>query len=190
MNILLGVTGSIAAYKAASVASVLHDKGHSVRVCMTKAATQFVGPVTFSALTHNPVILDEDEFKPDGHILHIEVAQQWAGAVVIAPASFDFISKVTSNRADDALSSICAAWQGTVLLCPAMNTVMFDNLGLGNNPNCVVVDSKFKRALYGKTVRFTALMPATGKLACGMTGLGAMRPTKDIVEFIEGSDSD
>lgn len=192
MNILVGVTGSIAAYKAASVVSALHKQGHDVRVCMTKAAREFVGPVTFSALSHNPVILDEDEFKPDGHIMHIEMAQEWAHILVIAPASYDFIGKVTSYRADDALSSICAAWPDPILLCPAMNTVMWENLSksyllkdsvhwVGKSP----VKSEYRDSL-GDKLRFEILYPAKGALACGTVGVGAMRPTKDIVDFING----
>lgn len=198
MNILLGVTGSIAAYKAASVTSALYKQGHNVIVCMTKAATQFVGPVTFSALSHNRVILDEDEFKADGHILHIELAQEWANVVVVAPASFDFMSKIAACRADDALSSICAAWPGNILLCPAMNTVMWENLsasqvlGMYNhmNPWRAMIsdpyhpteDKDFDTLDY---TRFVMLEPAKGDLACGSRGLGAMRATQDVVKFIE-----
>jgi len=197
MNILLGVTGSISAYKAASVVSVLHRQGHDVRVCMTKAATQFVGPATFSALSHQPVILDEDEWKPDGHIMHIEMAQEWAKVLVIAPASYDFIGKMVFARADDALSSICAAWPGATLVCPAMNTVMWKNL-------CTI--EPFKSAVHwvhdvslrpvqwhlpfphtdSGVRQYVVLSPAVGRLACGAVGEGALRPTNDIVNFING----
>jgi len=194
MNILLGVTGSIAAYKAASVVSVLRDKGHDVRVCMTKAATLFVGPVTFSALSHNPVILDEDEWKPDGRILHIELAQRWADVLVILPATYDFIGKMLAMRADDALSSIYAAWNREVLVCPAMNTVMWDSLfqHLQTLPRTSFVaffDGKesewgFKPCFRSKTMLIR--LPVKGKLACGGVGMGSLPSTKELIGFIEG----
>lgn len=192
MKVLLGVTGSIAAYKAASVTSALVANGHEVRVCMTRAAREFVGPLTFSALSRQPIILDEDEFKADGRILHIETAQDWADTLVVAPATYDFIGKLFACRADDALSSICAAWGSNVLLCPAMNEVMWKNLqeAMGANPYCVrtttIVKDPDLIGGFPTTVRkFVMLRPAKGRLACGGEAEGRMRPTADIVHFIE-----
>jgi len=190
MKILLGVTGSIAAYKAASVTSALVSRGHEVRVCMTEAATKFVGPVTFSALSHQPVILDEDEFRADGHILHIEMAQEWAEKVVVAPASYDFIGKILGMRADDALSAICAAWRTNILVCPAMNDVMWRNLARdlqeGAMQDRVRVHEDPSDHIMGWDYRtLDILAPAAKKLACGTEGTGALRPTRDIVTFIE-----
>jgi len=194
MKVLVGVTGSIAAYKTASVVSALVSKGHEVRVCMTKAATKFVGPVTFSALSHQPVILDEDEFAHDGHIMHIEMAQEWAERLLIAPASYDFIGKLVFLRADDALSSICAAWRGTILVCPAMNTIMWKNLQavLETNPYSIRrfsmvgdVDPNMIVGMPQLSRKVVMLKPSKKKLACGTDGEGAIRPTRDIVTFLE-----
>jgi len=194
MKILLGVTGSIAAYKAASLTSALVSKGYEVRVCMTKAACKFIGPVTLSALSHQPVILDEDEFGHDGHIMHIEMAQDWAERLIIAPASYDFIGKIAFARADDALSSICAAWHTTILVCPAMNTVMWKNLQsiIETSDSCRrwfsmvdKVDPNMCPGMLPTARKVVMLKPAKGKLACGAEGEGALRPTRDIVTFLD-----
>ena len=178
-NILIGVTGGIAVYKAASVVSVLESIGHEVKVIMTESATKFVTPVTFSALSHNPVHLDD--FTNDGHIWHIELAE-WASLFAIVPATYNTIMKIAQGIADNLLTSTVIPYVGAyeetrkpLLIFPAMNTNMYWNLearGLGS-------------ASFGlKDGTFVAPV-AEGKMACGTTGPGKLVSTGHIIECIE-----
>lgn len=175
MNILIAVTGGIAAYKIPSVVSALVDKGYSVKVMMTDAAMKFITPLTFSALSHHPVYLDQDQFAHDGHIHHIELAE-WADTIAIAPATFNTISKIEQRFADNLVTSTIAATSSdkSILIFPAMNVIMWENLCLsGKNINTM------------KDRRITIFNPAEGKQACGAIGPGKLMDTRTIVELIE-----
>lgn len=167
-NILLGVTGGIAAYKSAELTRRLRDAGAQVRVAMTRAATEFVTPLTFQALSGHPVhtrLLDESAEAGMGHI---ELAR-WADAVLIAPASADFIAKLAQGRADDLLSTLCLATRAPLAFAPAMNQAMWHDPA--TQANC---ESLRQRGL----LQFG---PASGEQACGETGAGRMLEVPELV---------
>lgn len=175
-KILIGVTGGIAAYKAASVVSVLVDKGHDVKVIMTENAKEFVGPVTFSALSHNPVYDDSYEFSDDGHIYHIELAE-WADVFAIVPGTYNTINKIMQGLADNLLTSTVVPFLSMpkpFQVYPAMNTNMWYTLTGRINP----FDGNLEAPLWLKRI-------GTGKLACGTEGPGKLIPTGEIVAEIE-----
>jgi phosphopantothenoylcysteine decarboxylase/phosphopantothenoylcysteine decarboxylase/phosphopantothenate--cysteine ligase len=165
-NILLGVTGSIAAYKAAEIARLLVKKNASVRVIMTRSAQRFITPLTFQTLTKRKVYTDmfEDAFYED--VRHIALAKE-ADIAVIAPATANIIGKLASGIADDMLSSVIMAAAGgrppkPVIVCPAMNTAMWENS---------VVQGNIEKL---KTLGYIFVEPAEAELACGDTGKGAL----------------
>jgi len=161
-NILLGVTGSIAAYKSAELVRELILAGSRVRVVMTHAAKEFITPLTFQALSGNAVTSDEFEnSEVENAMDHIALAR-WADAILIAPASANTISKLTHGGADDLLSSICLATKAPIALAPAMNQAMWSNPA--TQDNC---DLLKKRGLL-------IFGPAAGKQACGDVGEGRM----------------
>src|SRR5207244_13291640 len=125
-RIVLGVTGSIAAYKAADLASQLVKLGADVRVILTKSAAEFVGPATFRALTLNPVLTSLFDEPMEGKIAHIELAQS-ADLFVVAPATADVIAKMAHGIADDLLTTALLATTAPILVAPAMNTMMLEN---------------------------------------------------------------
>lgn len=189
-RILIGITGGIAAYKAASVVSVLKEKGNEIRVIMTESAKKFVAPITFSALSGSPVLSDDDFFSPDGHIHHIEAAQ-WADRFVICPATYNFMSKLKHQIADDLLTSTVAAYSGRLIVCPAMNTIMWGNLSLHRTEtpsNFILSRDNDERQIKDLPRDARVIMlPGEGRMACGTQGPGKLRPTKEIIEFIERS---
>lgn len=161
-NILLGVTGSIAAYKSAELVRELIQAGSRVRVVMTHTAKEFITPLTFQALSGNAVTSDEFESSESNNAMdHIALAR-WADAVLIAPASANTIAKLTHGGADDLLSSICLATKAPIALAPAMNQAMWSNPA--TQDNC---DLLKKRGLL-------IFGPAAGKQACGEIGEGRM----------------
>lgn len=166
-NVILGVTGSIAAYKAANVASMLVKLHANVHVIMTKNAANFIHPCTFETLTGNRCIIDT--FDPDTglHVPHIALAEM-ADLCLIAPASANMIAKLAHGLADDMLSTTVLAMKCPVLISPAMNTNMF--------MNPLVQENLKKLADQGKMV----IQPAEGRLACGATGTGKM-PSEDVL---------
>lgn len=126
-NIILGITGSIAAYKAADIANTLTKEGHSVHVIMTKAAMEFITPLTLQTLTKNKV--HTDQFAPyiPSEVEHISLAQK-ADLFLVAPASADFIAKAAAGIADDMLTTVLLAARNIpILVAPAMNTAMYEN---------------------------------------------------------------
>ena len=174
-RVLLGVSGGIAAYKAAEVASALTKKGHPVRVLMTKNARQFVGPLTFAALTGFPVSLDEALFDPgqESAIGHIELAR-WADLIVLAPATANLIAKAALGLADDFLSTTLLASDAPLLIAPAMNPHMFAHPAVGEN-------------LARLTARGASVIgPGLGPTACGEEGRGRMAEPAQIVEAALG----
>jgi len=160
-RILLGVTGGIAAYKAAELARALRAEQAEVRVAMTRAATAFVAPLTFQALSGNPVHLDLLDAAAESAMGHISLAR-WADAILIAPATADFLAKLRAGLADDLLSALCLAAEVPIALAPAMNQAMWANPATQDNAAC----------LLARGIRL--LGPAEGGQACGETGFGRM----------------
>ena len=168
-NILLGVTGGIAAYKSAELTRRLKDAGAEVRVAMTRAATEFVTPLTFQALSGHPVhteLLDENAEAGMGHI---ELAR-WADAILVAPASANFIAKLAQGRADDLLSTLCLASKAPLAFAPAMNQAMWHNPA--TQANCATLRQRGLRQ-FG---------PASGEQACGEVGEGRMLEVPELID--------
>ena len=125
-TIILGITGGIAAYKAADLASKLNQAGAKVRVIMTKSAQEFVQPLTFEAVTTNPVVTDIFQTNAEHRVSHIALAEI-ADAVIIAPATANVIAKIAHGLADDMLSTTVLATRAPVIIVPAMHTSMWEN---------------------------------------------------------------
>ncbi len=172
-HILLGVTGGIAAYKSAELVRQLRQQGAEVRVVMTAAAMEFVTPLTFQALSAHPVHTDLLDSGAEAAMGHIELAR-WADALLIAPATADFIARQVSGRADDLLTAVCLACDATIAVAPAMNRVMWGNPATVDN---VVVLKK-------RGVRI--LGPAEGSQACGESGPGRMLEPVELVAAVTG----
>jgi len=172
-NILLGVTGGIAAYKAVDLASKLTAAGARVRTVMTEAACQLVMPKSFEAVTAAPVYTSLWS-DPQGHSnSHISLAD-WAHLVVVAPAGADILGKAANGICDDLLSTIlCVCWATPTLFAPAMNTRMWENPAVQRNVE----------TLRGRGVHLVG--PAAGRLACGTEGVGRMAEPQDIFAAIE-----
>jgi phosphopantothenoylcysteine decarboxylase/phosphopantothenate--cysteine ligase len=162
-NIVLGLTGGIACYKAAELARGLVKAGASCQVVMTEAARHFITPVTLQALSGKPVFTDQWDSRVSNNMAHIDLSRH-ADAILIAPCSADFMRKLVHGAADDLLSTLCLARPATVplLVAPAMNVEMWDNPATQRN------------ALQLKKDGITLLGPAAGDQACGETGLGRM----------------
>jgi phosphopantothenoylcysteine decarboxylase/phosphopantothenate--cysteine ligase len=171
-TILLGVSGSIAAYKAAGLASALRRRRAAVTVIMTAAAREFVTPLTFQTLTKNAVVTDmfgpQEEFKPE----HVALADR-ADALVIAPATANVIGKIAAGLADDILSATAMTVDAPVLLAPAMNTRMW------NNP---VVKANVARL---KRLGYAFVGPVSGRLASGAVGAGRFADVETVVRAVE-----
>ncbi len=170
-NIVLGVSGGIAAYKSVELLRLLVKQGANVRVMMTKNAQWFVGPLTFEALSGQPVCTDLFEKNDDASIRHIQWAEA-ADAVVIAPATANVIGKLAGGIADDALSTFILAVTCPVIVCPSMNTHMFESRAVQRNLETLRADGHF------------IIDPESGTLACGTTGPGRLPEPEDIVDRI------
>lgn len=170
-TVVLGVTGSIAAYKIAGVASSLVKQGADVHVLMTENATNFINPVTFESLTKNKCIVDTFDRNFQFNIAHVSLAQK-ADIMLVAPASANIIAKMAYGIADDMLSTTVLAMNCPVLVSPAMNVNMY------NNP---VVQENIKRlSEFGKII----IPPETGYLACGDIGTGKMPSEEVLIHYI------
>lgn len=171
-EILLGVTGGIAAYKTADLASKLVQAGASVSVVMTRSAKKFIGRMTFEALTGRPV--HTDLFSPREHHIgeHIGLARR-AEILVVAPASADYMAKVAHGLADDLLSTMALSFTGPVLLAPAMNSEMWEKPVVQRNI----------QILRGDGVKFVE--PGSGWLSCRVSGTGRMAEPAEILEHIK-----
>lgn len=170
-DILLGVSGSIAAYKAADLVRGLVKAGHQVHVIMTRSAEEFITPLTFQTLTGNKVHTDMFQRLDTPDIHHISLAKR-ARLVLLAPASGNLIGKLANGIADDMLTTVClAAWQTPTLLCPAMNTAMYDN----------PIHQRNLKILQ-ETLHYRSIEPKSALLACGDTGRGALAPVEEILE--------
>ncbi len=172
-HILLGVTGGIAAYKSADLARHLRDAGAQVRVVMTRGATEFITPLTMQAVSGNPVHLHLLDPQAEAGMGHIELAR-WADAVLVAPASANFMAKLAHGLADDLLSTVCLACDAPIALAPAMNRQMWANPATQAN----------RETLEGRGVRLFG--PGAGEQACGEVGLGRMTEPQHLVEMTAG----
>ena len=167
-RILLGITGGIAAYKSAELTRRLRDQGAVVRVVMTPAATEFITPLTLQALSGNPVHTELLDQAAEAAMGHIELAR-WAAVVVIAPASADFIARLSNGMADDLLATLCLATTAPLLVAPAMNQEMWRNPATQEN-----IARLQARGII-------LLGPASGAQACGETGPGCLLDPDEIV---------
>ena len=176
MNILLGVTGSIAAYKAADITSRLKKHGHNVDVILTESGSRIITPLTLQTLSRNKVYMDMFEEITPSEVKHISLAKK-ADVVLIAPATANIIGKIAYGIADDFLSTVvmAAANDTPVFIAPAMNTNMYENP--------IVQDNIEKLRSYG----YRFIEPKESLLACGDLGKGALADVDTIVEIIEGS---
>ena len=160
-SLLLGITGGIAAYKAAELVRLLVKAGIDVQVVMTAAACQFITPVTMQALSGKPVFMDMWDSSVSNGMPHIELSRN-ADAILVAPASADFLAKLVQGRADDLLSTLCLARDCPLLVAPAMNKQMWENPATQRNIAQLKADGIF------------LLGPDSGEQACGEVGLGRM----------------
>jgi phosphopantothenoylcysteine decarboxylase/phosphopantothenate--cysteine ligase len=171
-RLLLGITGGVAAYKAAQLARLLVKAGADVRVAMTDAATHFVTPVTLQALAGQTVWTDLWDPRVPDNMGHIELSRD-RELIVVAPASADFLGKVAGGLAGDLLSALCLARRCPLMVAPAMNVEMWENPAMQRNLHTLRGDGVF---LAG---------PAEGDQACGEVGMGRMLEPEEIVEEIE-----
>jgi phosphopantothenoylcysteine decarboxylase/phosphopantothenate--cysteine ligase len=172
-ELVVGVTGGIAAFKTAALVSQLVQGGCGVSMVMTAAAEKFIGPATFAALTGRPVareIFDEANYPLGAHIMLAEKAE----LLVVAPASADFLAKAAQGLADDLLSTLYLAFTGRVLLAPAMNTAMWEKAAVQRNISQLRADG----------VRFVD--PGSGWLSCRQVGAGRMAEPETILTEIRG----
>jgi phosphopantothenoylcysteine decarboxylase/phosphopantothenate--cysteine ligase len=170
-HIILGISGGIAAYKSAELTRRLRDAGAVVRVVMTRGATAFVTPLTFQALSGNVVHTELLDETAEAGMGHIELAR-WADAILVAPASANFLARLAQGRADDLLTALCLASDAPLALAPAMNRVMWADTATQEN---VEILRRRGRQLFG---------PAVGDQACGETGEGRMLEVPELVDAL------
>ena len=173
-NILLGVTGGIAAYKAAEIVRHLKKSGSSVRVVMTKSAEEFITPLTLQALSGNRVSRELLDAEAEAAMGHIELAK-WADGILIAPATANTLARLSSGRGDDLLSTITLAFEGPISLAPAMNQAMWRDARTQENLK-KLIDKGY--ILCG---------PGSGEQACGDVGLGRMLEPLEIMKIFSDS---
>ncbi len=177
MKLLLGVSGGIAAYKAAELVRRARDSGAEVRVVMTEGAQHFVTPLTFQALSGNPVRCSLWDDSAEAAMGHIELAR-WADRILIAPASADLIARLANGQADDLLTTLCLASRAPLYLAPAMNVAMWENPA--TRDNCQRLADR------GATL----LGPGQGSQACGETGDGRMLEPHQLLEAFDAPQED
>ncbi|MCK9267410.1 MAG: bifunctional phosphopantothenoylcysteine decarboxylase/phosphopantothenate--cysteine ligase CoaBC [Alkaliphilus sp.] len=171
INVLLGVTGGIAAYKACDIVSGLKRINANVDVIMTKSATELVSPNTFQALSRNAVIIDIFDTPRYWNIEHISLAQK-SHVLLVAPATANIIGKVANGIADDMLSTTIMASTAKVVFAPAMNTKMYENK---------IVQQNIEKLI---SLGYQFIEPASGRLACGDIGIGKLADINEIIRFI------
>ena len=169
-RILLGITGGIAAYKSAELVRLLKKAGAEVRVVMTGGAEAFVRPLTFQALSGEPVRTSLLDPEAEAGMGHIELAK-WADRVVVAPASADFLARLAHGLADDLLTTVCCATEAPIAVAPAMNQAMWKNHR--NQRNMALLAGDPQISVWG---------PGQGDQACGDTGLGRMLEPEDLAD--------
>ena len=170
-TVLLCVTGGIAAYKIATLASMLVKTGYDVKVVMTQNATNFINPLVFETLTQHKCLIDTFDRNFEYSVEHVTLAK-WADIVMIAPATANVIGKLAHGIADDMLTTTVMACRCKKIIAPAMNTNMFENP--------IVQDNLKKLEYYG----YEVISPAVGYLACGDTGAGKMPEPELLLEYI------
>ncbi|MEM6911338.1 MAG: flavoprotein [Verrucomicrobiota bacterium] len=171
-TIVLGITGSIAAYKAADLCSQLRQAGHEVHPVMTKDATEFLTPLTLQTLSRNPVTTSLYDERNTWHPGHIELADN-ADLLLVAPATANILAKMAQGLADDALTAIHLACRAPLVIAPAMNGKMWQHPATQANVE----------VLEARGARF--LGPSEGMLACGYEGTGRLLPVEEILAEIE-----
>lgn len=172
-NIILGVTASIAIYKACELIRGLKERGFTVKVIMTKEAQELIRPVVFSSLSGNRVYCADIFDEPDTwEIEHISLANE-ADLILIAPATANIIAKLAAGICDDLLTCTACASKAKILIAPAMNEVMYNNK---------ITQSNIAKL---KSCGYKFIAPRTGKLACGKVGVGCLAETDDIVKEVK-----
>ncbi len=171
-RVLLGITGGIAAYKSCELVRLLRNAGADVRVVMTSSATRFVTPLSFQALSGNPVRSDLFDSGHEAAMGHIELAR-WAELVLVAPATAGFLARLAQGFADDLLTTLCLATEAPLMVAPAMNQAMWRHPATQANI----------RLLKERDVRFIG--PDEGRQSCGDNGLGRMSEPAEILRRIE-----
>ena len=176
-RIILGVTGSIAAYKGADLANALVKGGYDVTVVMTKAGAALAPPLTFQALTKNRVFTDVLQEDDPGRVIHIDLPQKQADVLLIAPATANIIAKIAWGLCDDMLSTMALATPAATpkIIAPAMNTLMYENPATQQN----------LATLRGRG--WVVVEPRESTLVCGYTGKGALALTETIVEAVKNA---
>ncbi len=172
-RILLGVTGSIAAYKSAELVRQLRAAGATVQVVMSRGGTEFITPLTLQALSGRPVCLHHLDAASEAAMGHIELAR-WADAILVAPASADFLARLAQGRADDLLTTVCLASEAPLTVAPAMNRQMWAQSATRAN----------LEILQGRGVQVFG--PASGEQACGETGEGRMLEPAELAQRLGG----
>lgn len=171
-NILLGITGGIAAYKSASFARLLIKNGYDVRVIMTASAQAFITPLTLQALTGNPVHIDLLDESAELGMGHIELAK-WADLLIIAPATANTIAKLAMGIADDLLTTVCLATAAPILVAPAMNQQMWQHPSVKLNLQTLT------------DYDYEIIQPASGEQACGDIGEGRLPEPEQLLEYVQ-----
>ena len=172
-QVLLGLTGGIAAYKAAELARLLIQDGFEVQAAMTEAAAHFIAPATLQALTGRPVFTDLWDPRVPNSMAHIDLTRA-ADLILVAPASADFLAKLATGLADDLLSTLCLARDCPLMVAPAMNRQMWEHPATRRNLAALKQDG------------VTVLGPASGDQACGQTGMGRMEEPEDLLPAVRG----
>ena len=170
-RIILGITGGIAAYKSAEIARRLQDQGAEVRVIMTDSAQEFIRPLTLQALTDKPVHTDLLDPKAEAAMGHIELAR-WADAILVAPATANFMAALSQGTANDLLTTVCLASSGKIIVAPAMNQAMWSQPASQENIECL------------KQRGIAILEPDNGIQACGDIGPGRLQQPEAIIEHM------
>ena len=170
-HLVLAMSGGIAAFKVAELARSLIAEGATVQVAMSEAATQFMTPVTMQALTGQPVFVSQWDERIPNNMAHIELSRK-ADAIIAAPASADFMAKIANGLADDLISTMCLARECPLIVVPAMNKQMWDNVATQRNVATLSKD------------RIHVLGPTSGSQACGENGMGRMLEASEILEGI------
>lgn len=171
-HVLLIISGGIAAYKTAIIASTLRKQGAQVKCVMTKHATEFITPLTLREISGNPVAVSMFADVPEFHVEHIALAE-WAHVVLVAPATANIIGKAANGVADDMATTVLMATTAPVMVCPAMNTNMWNNKIVQRNVQIL------------KDCGYTIMQPDSGVLACGTVGAGRLPAPERIIEALE-----
>ena len=171
-NIVLGVTGGIAIYKAVDLVSKLRKQGAEVRVVMTEHATKFVSPLLFSEISGHKCAVSMWDGRDEFNVEHIALAN-WGDLVLVAPATANILAKMACGLADDLLSTVLLAAPCPKIVCPAMNTGMYENAATQDN----------LKVLTGRGI--TVMKPVSGELACGTSGAGRLPEVPDIIAYLE-----